>query len=445
MAMSVPSTVRITSEWIDAPGVVSPELAATWASLSIRFDGETVTHIADERVRSVRDSIEVATYPLARWIVRNWFFLLYHSRPLQLARPQRRFEGRSHRLDRTEWMLHHNLRSVGEGFVWPDLSLVSGYGDGHADWWSDATTRLGAQVRYLTAGTASVGSENYESALRNFIEATIIRLEDQGIVGFPLAEEWQAILDLDAEEREFCAVAARLGLDAFEVSDDVAEVVAKVGTELEMTLLDDFLEAAQPEHLSDDIRWINLAAQAVDSQIVAKEQLPAVEPADPKLPPAQRGLIEAVRVRALLGISPEERVDPFRWLAVAEIENPDESLVGLGGLSSSKAAVLATNGLQRVSSGRRFAAARALREFAASNESHFLVTTSRLPGQQVNRAFAAEFLAPVNGIDAALPGGRDSVSWEIVEEIAQQFEVSPIVVSHQIEDGLGRAVVQTSL
>jgi hypothetical protein len=438
------STIRIAPEWLEAPGVAAPELAATWSSLSIEVDGEIVTQIADDRSGSLRDRIDVPTYPLARWIVRNWFFLLHHSRPLQLPASWRRFDGRSSRsAESTEWMLHHNLRAVGEGFVWPDLTLLSTAEESCAEWWSDPSKRIGAQIRYISSGTAATSRDSLQEALRRVVEATIIRLEDQGVTGFPLADEWEAVLNLDEEEADFCVASARLGLDAFELSDDVADLVARIGSDLESALLDDFLEAAQPELLAGDMAWVTNASAVLEGATSDVEALPVIDAADAALPPPKRGLAEAARLRKELGIPPTERVDPLRWVNSMEVQNADENLVGLGGRSTTRAAVLATNGRHRHLLGRRFTAARALRDFAmSSTTTRFLVTSSRLPAQQANRAFAAEFLAPVEGITELLPRGTHPLPWEAVDEIAEHYEVSPMVVVHQIEDGVGRVVVR---
>jgi Zn-dependent peptidase ImmA (M78 family) len=60
------------------------------------------------------------------------------------------------------------------------------------------------------------------------------------------------------------------------------------------------------------------------------------------------------------------------------------------------------------------------------------VTRTGTEHQQRNRAFAAEFLAPAESIRDRI--GGDRVAEEDVEELAQEFQVSELVIRHQIQN-----------
>ncbi len=62
-------------DWMDAPGVNGPELAATWARLRIKAGKSTVTRVLDERAKTVREHLYVPLYPMAEWLAANWWFL----------------------------------------------------------------------------------------------------------------------------------------------------------------------------------------------------------------------------------------------------------------------------------------------------------------------------------------------------------------------------------
>lgn len=64
-------------EWKDPGGARGPELSATWARLEIRVGDVPVTRVDDLRARSVRNAIYGPLYPVAEWIVSNWWSLLY--------------------------------------------------------------------------------------------------------------------------------------------------------------------------------------------------------------------------------------------------------------------------------------------------------------------------------------------------------------------------------
>lgn len=440
MAVGRSRALHFGVEWIEAPGVTAPELAVTWSLLRIRVDDELVTQTYDHRTESVREGIEVPTYPLALWIVRNWYFLLYHRRPLSLPHELRRFAGRSVRsAETTEWQLHHNLRAVGDGMIWPDFSLISATEVVEADWWSDEFFRAGAQIRYLNSGGARIDRSAYIDALRSLVEATLARLEDRGVDAGTLAREWSSLLALDEDEEEFCISAARLGLDPFDVPESVAQLIIQAGTELEAPLLADFLEAVEPELLSSDLGWLETASSVIRSDSEVRESLPQLTESDAPTFPAGRGLRLAAELRSVLGIDPSSQVDPLRWLVVHDVANQDRGLLGLGGRSSANSPVFAVGSVAWAR--RRFAAARALFEFVTGADRRFLVTTSRLPEQQANRAFAAEFLAPVEGIERLLVTASGPVPADEVDAIAEHFSVSPTVIEHQIQDGLHRTVI----
>ncbi len=66
----------------------------------------------------------------------------------------------------------------------------------------------------------------------------------------------------------------------------------------------------------------------------------------------------------------------------------------------------------------------------------FLITDSHTDRQQIERAFAAEMLAPASGIAQYLRQPDRPVTQDDVEEVATHFRVSPMLVQHQVENQL---------
>lgn len=83
---------------------------------------------------------------------------------------------------------------------------------------------------------------------------------------------------------------------------------------------------------------------------------------------------------------------------------------------------------------RRFTLSRALWHFLAEDDPIFLVTASYTDRQKVERAFAAELLAPAEGIEQRLTS--EIFVEENLEELADHFGVSVKVVEHQIQNQL---------
>jgi Zn-dependent peptidase ImmA (M78 family) len=71
----------------------------------------------------------------------------------------------------------------------------------------------------------------------------------------------------------------------------------------------------------------------------------------------------------------------------------------------------------------------------------FLVTAAYTDRQKVERAFAAELLAPAQGVAERLGNDGVAVTSEDIEAVAQHFDVSAMVIQHQVENQLSLPVV----
>jgi len=77
---------------------------------------------------------------------------------------------------------------------------------------------------------------------------------------------------------------------------------------------------------------------------------------------------------------------------------------------------------------------RALWHILAEDDPIFLVTASYTDRQKVERAFAAELLAPAHGIEQRL--ASEIFVEDDLEELADHFGVSVKVVEHQLHNQL---------
>jgi len=152
------------------------------------------------------------------------------------------------------------------------------------------------------------------------------------------------------------------------------------------------------------------------------------------------GWRQASEVRSLLGIAVgdvfgiDELVD-WRLRAV-----DDRRLQAVGG-TVSEAAPVVVLGRQQPRETKRFTLARGLWHVLYEDERLFLVTSAYTGRQKTERAFAAELLAPAQGVAERLEGALDVVASEDVEQVAQHFRVSPMVVEHQVENQLSASIV----
>lgn len=83
---------------------------------------------------------------------------------------------------------------------------------------------------------------------------------------------------------------------------------------------------------------------------------------------------------------------------------------------------------------QRFTLSRAFWRAVSDDSPLFLVTGASTDRQKTERAFAAELLAPAAGITAALESDVSDILPEDLEQVADHFDVSTIVVQRQIEN-----------
>lgn len=104
-----------------------------------------------------------------------------------------------------------NTRGVGEGYLWPDLTIIPEGAATRVVWWDGQNGNL----RYQTSGEVWVGQDEVLATFVAFVEAVLERLRLAGITGTQLEAEWSSLRGVDADEVEFCRFMGDLGLDPF--------------------------------------------------------------------------------------------------------------------------------------------------------------------------------------------------------------------------------------
>ena len=86
----------------------------------------------------------------------------------------------------------------------------------------------------------------------------------------------------------------------------------------------------------------------------------------------------------------------------------------------------------------RFQAARVLALVAQEQQfgGYALSTSGHTPAQRASRAFAAELLAPADGIESYIGFAPSPDDYVAIEECAAHFGVSQLVIAHQLENQL---------
>jgi hypothetical protein len=432
--------LKVHWEWQAAPGVKSPEHRATWARIEIAVGADRVTLVEDADSSSSRRSVYCSLYPLAEWVAFNWWLLKANSRPMlsvgaphgvPVGLPGR--EGADAR--------RHCMRSIGDGFLWPNLYILPDGTETLLRWSADRQFMAGRRIRYISQGYQFVDSDQVMQSLAGTVEAVIIRLADQGISNLPLHEEWEAITSADADEVEFCVAAARLGLDPYSEADGVEEALERASRSLEGAMLEDFLNSVNPNKLDSGLDWVvstqDAVARAADDHGEILSVADAVRSEDVgRMPPWQLGWRQARRVRRELGSGATEKVEPESYVGSLNRPSGDRGLQAVGGVGQNENGIAVALGGAAGSDARRFTLSRALWHFLADDSRFFLITSTYAERQKVERAFAAELLAPADGIRALLQD--DEFVEDDLDEIAEHFGVSPRVIELQVQNQLSK-------
>jgi hypothetical protein len=427
------SQIEFALEWLDPMSARGEELRATWARFELNVDDEPITRLLDHSSRSVRSSIYLPLYPLAEWTVANWWYLFY-----EIETP-----GRS---ANNAYFDRHNLRSGASGYAVPSLYIRPVGGLIRLDW---RPVRLQHQkIEFLGAGTGFISVEQLRDFLTNLVQAVIQRLEESGVRGTLVQEEWQRILASDEEEKEFCAASAALGLDPYALDEASQERILSVGAVLPASVSQDFFTAADFEMLNEQAQRLLEAIEASrsnEADLASLKKLRKTVGTHPVLAqtPWQQGYEFAKQLRREIGLNGHmlrTLSDIGAALTVRSDElaesvfetptanSPFDAVVDVNE-KSSPGFVISSRGDDAL----KFAFCRGLFEYLTCVPGEpLLVTRTRSERQKRNRAFAAEFLVPASILRTKL--SRDTVGEEEVDYLAADFGVSPHVVIHQLEN-----------
>ena len=403
----------------------SPEVRNTVAALRIVVGRDVITRNEDEWAQTVRDDVRLSAYPLALWLASSWWRLRWE--PLPKAAPER------------SWRMAHELSAAGYGYVWPRMLFAS---DGEVVnvWAMPSRPDSRAVVRYLTHSFHAVSALDFERTVDEFINGVLARLDAAGVERTALHDLWREITEERREESLTVQrrLEALLGFDPDESPEGLLDTFEKLIPRAGLSAVEEIAPVCASADPAGMLRQVLSAADAEGLRgriALPRETLDAtVSLAGPGW---RRGGELARRLRRSLGLNGG---------AV-----PDGVLCGLLGLATDRAMdlegavrpVLAmavrekgARGLKfvlrkRNRHGRRFELARFLCDYVIAGQADgwLPVSDAKTSRQRTQRAFAAEFLCPVEALEEFMAG---DFSMDAVEEAAERFEVGPAAVQAQL-------------
>lgn len=416
----------------------SEEERATFGLFAITANDRLLTEGVDVDRNEVRQGPHVAGYPLAEWVVWNWWRIRWES-----GRPAD--EGASRR-----WDFAHRLSTVGEGYAWPNVTIFS---DGLQSFLISEASRNPESVlfRYLGASQRreTVPARNLEDAMDGYVEDILTRLEGRKLRSTNLHHLWNDL----REERDtpelarFRRLEAQLGYDPDEADEHAIHRHLEDATRLgEEALGEVAADAALHGFDTGDLMSADTLSDIAMRNGFDADPKDAVTLADAVDLP-RSGEIEAWRLgeRAARAIRDQEDLDgsPISDARLASLAGTNtEAVSDTTKRSESMAFALdRERGATRISfrskweTGRRFELARLIgdrllcSQVLQSADRLFPATRAYSYRQKMQRAFAAELLSPFASVDDML---RGDYSEEKQNDVAEHFKASPMTIRTQL-------------
>ncbi|MCU0839527.1 MAG: hypothetical protein MUE49_12525 [Rhodospirillales bacterium] len=406
-----------------------PEERACFGTVTLRSGQILLSEGVDGYVNSRRDGPLVSNYHLAEWLAWNWWRLT--------AEPKGSRET-------PEWAFAHSLATIGEGYVWPNITI-----------WSDlertclvarpSRKRGFASFRTTADWVVVLPTAAFEHAIERYVGQVQGRLRSDRVAGTNLDRIWEEL----TAERYQTGIATRrrlealLGRDPDEADPAVIEQLVDDAAKLGRRAIDEIAAGHAPSESPLNAEAINevalrLGADANPADAVHLQSLAALSPSG-TVPAWQRGYeaAQALRKQEDLGDEPlsDDHLAEIAGVAPAILQRSDvgaDFSFALDRTLNSGRVVLRP----KWRTSRRFELARLVGDRVARGNDEPLLPATRAYTyrQKLQRAFAAELLCPLDALKTQLDG---DYSQDAIESAAQYFEVSPLTVrTHLVNNRL---------
>lgn len=394
------------------------EERAAFGLFRVAAGGAFLTEGFDHYLNGYRAGPLVSGYYVAQWLAWNWWRL--------------RWEPRSTRPD---WPFSHLMTSIGEGYVWPNLTVFS---DGvRTALISRPSSRPDAKpFRYLGAAPAIVPSSLWEAAVDAFVPQVLGRLDAEGLRDTNVHRLWDDVLAerSNPEISKRRRVEAMLGRDADAEEDNSLrqllresksfglEAVSEIAANLQ------FGDSRHPAPLTEaDFRALAQQKGHPGSMKDAVTLKTTTLHRGDNIPAWKLGseAARALREQEHFGsaVIADEKLAAMAGVKTSALTEMTSGNVQLSfaldtGLGSSKVVLRS-----RWATGRRFDLARVVgdRIFGGMTQIN-PATRSSTYRQKAQRSFAAELLSPFAAVDDMIAPDYDDE--ELRRDVAEHFQVS---------------------
>lgn len=416
------SGMSIELNWLP-PFRGTEEVARTSAAIQIRFGGENATRFEDVWSQSVQESAWVSAYPLALWLASSWWRIRWETLPPRIRLETEQIPANC------DWRLSHEVPAAGYGFVWPQLAFVS---DGES---IRVTCRRSPDlsdepVHYLSEFEATVAAQEFERAIDNFMDLVLRRLDALGQTGLHMV--WRDVVAerADRDQSNARKIEARLGFDPDAAPPDIVETLLNLANEAGADAVNEIAPVCGGSDPSSALQEV--LGMASFPGVPGRLAIPTQHSSNGGAPPWKRAAQLATSIRETLRLGAEPIDD--RTLSELLQISPDDlnakpsarAPIGLA-VRSADCRALKLLFHKRNRAARRFEAARFIADYlsAGAGERWLPVTDAATARQKLQRAFAAEFLCPIESLRSYL---GDEFLPEAFEDAAEHFGISEMAI-----------------
>jgi hypothetical protein len=412
--------VRFSADWLENAQNVAPEERATVAKFRLWLAEQNVTMNLRDAV--LTDHIVISLYSLAEGLAHDWWSL---------------FGGREREIS----LIKHR-----SGYAMPDIRFRF---DGMA---FEATAfqkvYQNPPLRFWAGPPEVMTRGEAESSLSGLIELVLKQLESKGQKYTSAALRWERIQASrsDPQESAFCESAGALGLDPYAISESDSAIIEEAASLFQKESLAEFLSGAQDYKSDSLLKWVRTAERRPKYKSCVSDLMPIVRKAVRLAPERQGerswalGYRRARSLREALDLRPQDRIRSdkvfAKKLGAAANFEPAGRVNGIRALRSHTTGDDVSIHMRDHGSspqarvGQLFSFARAVGDVACfPSPTRSPVNELRSAYRQAaGRAFAAEFLAPIDEVASMQADGHDLMT------IADELSVSTTVVERQIEN-----------
>jgi len=399
----------------------APEIQQTMGMFGLQAGEVNLTENQDIWSQKICPTVLVSAYPLASWMASSWWRLLFEPLPAR-GKPS------------VDWRMSHELTASNQGFIWPRVVFASDTKSMQI-WATSSDSANKQSVRYIN-GLDHPVLENFfefDQIAAAFIESVISRLNQTGVPGTSLAHLWEEVQEERANPYStmYRRREAELGFDPDECPEEIVEEALTLAQQMGDEILSELAPTCGKES-SETKPFITLKKLLESSGIKGKpvdlSDLPVNQEA--MKTPWQQAKEVASFVRKKIDNEEKPLTNKILCDLLGLQESEYDAWQPPERQSISVAVPSEKNGFyyhprtKRHPLAKRFEFARLIGDYllyGKQGKSWLASTDIKTSRQKYQRAFAAEFLCPLDNLQEHL---NNDYSESAIEDASEYFEVS---------------------